>query len=174
MPLSKYREITFILIIDINVLIFMDGVDEIMLEIRGGDRRLYNFSYAGPQQSPGKPSPHPIGVCFVAEVVQLRKQGSGLSGRCPSLFGYRVGGPGVAMRYTKLLLTSNIPSIHILPCSTGTPLIFCVVLAHYSLVTVAVTAAMPYGKSNPKRGQESLGKALQRRRALERAEADRY
>lgn len=33
---------------------------------------------------------------------------------------------------------------------------------------------MPYGKSNPKRGQESLGKALQRRRAQERAAADRY
>ncbi|CAN0178340.1 unnamed protein product, partial [Laminaria digitata] len=31
---------------------------------------------------------------------------------------------------------------------------------------------MPHGKSNPKRGQESLGKALQRRRALERAAAD--
>lgn len=36
------------------------------------------------------------------------------------------------------------------------------------------TLAMPHGKSNPKRGQESLGKALQRRRALERTAADRY
>lgn len=37
-----------------------------------------------------------------------------------------------------------------------------------------VGPSMPYGKSNPKKGQESLGKALQRRRAQERAAADRY
>ena len=73
------------------------------------------------------------------------------------------------------LSTLNIPSVHILHCSTGTPLIsvWYWPTAHYPF-TAADTAAMPYGKSNPKRGQESLGKALQRRRALERAAADRY
>ena len=69
---------------------------------RGGGTTLLTryqgiyFSYAGPQQSPGKPSPHPTGMCFVAEVGGLRMQGSGLSGRCPSLLGHGVGGPGLA------------------------------------------------------------------------------
>lgn len=39
---------------------------------------------------------------------------------------------------------------------------------------VEAATKMPYGKSNPKKGQASLGKALQRRRAHERAAADRY
>ena len=109
------------------------------------------------------------------EVDGLRMQGSGLSGRSPSLLTQGAGGPGLAgpCDVASYLSTLNIPSVHIFHCYTGTPLIICVALDQ-STLTAAVTAVMPYGKSNPKRGQESLGKALQRRRALERAAADRY